>query len=207
MFEQYFFGKELKSLDSPNVPNFTEPKRKLWSERVAAAKKNIQFLKLDNSLEAPREKKKIVVLDFHNVFDENLQKSVQQCSKWNELGYEVHVCSFVGKGGYLHAELLATFEDPSLQKVIRSLIVVFDRKHLKKGKGSIIKMFGDNEDVPLFFVDDGVENLVNVYQVNKPLKQNIHLVHYVSVPSTRKYESEPYTKRIDNFDKLISYIS
>jgi hypothetical protein len=210
-FEKYVFP--LGNIDSPNVTNFTEQKRELWGQRLKEAKEDRHKrggMYAGDELHPPSSKKAkgIIILDHHNVFDSDLEAFIGQCSKWNKAGFRVHVCSFVGKGSPIHAQLLALFEDINIQQVISSLLVVFDRQHLDKGKGVIVKQFlSEYPKTPIYFADDGVENLKNISQVvNLKEAKNLSLVHYVAVPSTQKYPTPPYAKRINSFENLVSHI-
>lgn len=206
--EKYIFP--LKNIDSSNVDTFTEKNRELWDQRLKDARQK-QGSHPHPKLQQPLsydDAKGIIVLDCHNVFDSDLESFIWQCSKWNAEGFRVHVCSFVGKGSLNHASLLGLFEDIDIQRVVSTLIVVFDRHHLEMGKGVIIKQFlGSNPEIPIYFADDGIENLKNVSEVNNLSESpNLHLIHYVAVPRTQKYQTPPYAKRIGSFEDLVSYI-
>ncbi len=207
-FEKFTFP--VKIMNSLNINKFTEEKRKLWDQRLQDAKDKVIFFEFnaDDFTKAKSSNiKGVIILDFHNVFDSDLEVFVKQCSKWNNSGFEVHVCSFVGKGTPIHASLLAFCEDPVIQKVLKSLIICFDRKHLKKGKGNVIMYFLEHmKNVPIYFVDDGVENLENVLQVTKNKYTNLHLFHYVVVPHTRDSKTPHGLKRVENFEELVLYI-
>jgi hypothetical protein len=208
-FEVYFFPSENK-LNSPNVHLFTEEKRGLWGKRLGDAREKNISVELDlKKLSSSKDKRGIIVFDCHNVFDSDIQKFTRQSSLWNEKGYEVHVCSFVGKGTETHAGLLAQFDDPCLQKVLKSLFVVFDRKHPKKGKGIVIQhLMVENKNVPIYFADDEVANLTNVNKVVSKSEDSdfIHYIHYVAVNKRSKDSTPDYAKRIDNFDDLVLMI-
>ena len=217
--EQYLFPQTEK-LNSLNISNFTEIKRSSWQEELENARKNTTFLSPEDLVQASilgcKESKKkckgIIILDFHNVFDSDLSKFVKQCSKWrNENNFEVHICSFVGKGTPVHASLLAFFDDPCIQTVLTSLIVVFDRRHALKGKGHIVKKLftnltlSDMSKIPIFFVDDGIENILNVYEATKSFS-NVHLIHYVAVSETKKVMTPSGAKRVNSFSNLCEII-
>jgi hypothetical protein len=217
-FEYYSFARgSCGTLKSPNIWTFTPDKQKSWPKYCADAQQNaahvIHNVPKDLVLSESKKSGKTIVLDFHNVFDSDIVSFVKQCQTWRNQGHEVYVCSFVGRGGYLHAELLAVFSDPRIQQVLNGLWVVFDRAHLLKGKGQIIKKLFTPETNCIYFVDDGPENLENVHETLKGKDINVQatscntqIVHYVAVPSTRKSYTPQYAKRIGDFKSLVTFI-
>ena len=161
------------------------------------------------------DRKGTIVLDFHNVVDSDPKAFITQASKWNEQGYAVHVCSYVGRGSRLHASLLAFFDQRAVRKVFCSLVSVFNKKSRDVGKGNVVKrlrrlsdkerwiMGGDLVEAateqsssadgvrkkiyypPCIMVDDGLANLQNVYDCER----QCGLVHYLAVPETQRHHT------------------
>ena len=215
--EQYVFPrKSSEELDTLNISNFTEIKRSSWPEELEKARQNTKFLDFKCAVNRPvsekckKKSKGIILLDFHNVFDSNISEFAKQCCKWRkENHFEVHICSFVGRGTPVHASLLAFFDDPFIQTIIDSLIIVFDRRHRLKGKGHIVKNLFANVDyyskIPIFFVDDGIENILNIHESTKTFS-NVHLIHYVAVSETQKVMTPAGAKRVKSFAQLCEII-
>ncbi len=221
-YEHYVFPRKyklgLKLLDTLNISHLTEVKRSAWPGELEKARRDTTFISSENYEHKKNEYKKnqkskgILILDFHNVFDSDIPAFAKQCSKWRtENNYEIHICSFVGRGTPIHASLLAFFDDPSIQSVVDSLIVVFDRRHKLKGKGHIVTNLFANVDyyslskIPIFFIDDGIENILNVHDSTKSFS-NVHLLHYVAVPQTQKVMTPACAKRVNSFSTLCETI-
>ena len=216
-YEIHYFPTSQK-LNSTNVHQWTDAKIKHWPTILQQARSDPtndlmtfhdhgpEAPTIDALVPPPKNAKHVIVLDFHNVFNTDVRGFVAECSLWNASGCEVHVCSFVVKGTATHASLLATFDNPLIQKVIKSLLIVFDRKHPKKGKGHVIQKFLLNEDVHVTFVDDEPENLQNCHEVvhdcSSYSQTRIHYIHYVQVLETRERVTPAYATRIDNFAAL-----
>lgn len=187
------------------------------SEKLNSHKSVPSHIEVHTLIPPPKNARNIIVLGCHNVFDTNIQEFVKQCSLWNTSGYEINVCSFVGKNTENYALLLNTFDNPLIQRVIKSLIIVFDRKHPKKGKGHVIQMLLLNENRRVTFVDDEPENLQNCHDYCIAAKRTmvttsesdndrITYIHYVEDPKTQQCPTPEYAQRIDNFADLVSSI-
>ncbi len=203
-YEIHYFPTSEK-LTSPNVDSWSPLKIQQWPERLQKARSStyldISEIDFDTLISPPTHANNLIVLDFHNVFDTDISTFVQQCSLWNSSGHQVHICSFVGKGTDTHASLLATFDNPAIQKVIKSLIIVFDRQHPKKGKGHMIQHLLLNQNVSVTFVDDELKNLENCYKLVN--RDRVKYIHYVAVPQVRQRSTPGYAKSITNFPDLV----
>jgi hypothetical protein len=212
--EVYFFPSE-KKLDSPNVHLFTEEKRGLWVERLEDVRgKNVPVGICLEKMYPPENKRGIIVFDCRDVFVNDIERFTRQTSLWNERGYEVHVCCFVESGTETHAGLLAQFDDPCLQRVLKSLFVVFDREE----KEAVIQLLlENNEKVPVIFADDETDNFPKVpvcfakddtNNANKVVlmyksKGRIHTNYYTTFNKRSKDSTPDYAEKIDNFDTLV----
>jgi hypothetical protein len=205
IYEDYTFPiKYLFTYNSGEYPNS-------WRENLEYAKQKIVFHPIDDSIyQHPLESEDVrgfIILDFHDVFDSDSITFIRQCSDWNRHGLEVHVCFFVERGSHVHSSILAYFEDPVVQSVIKSLIVVFNRKNVKRGKGIVVEKFlNKSSDRPVYFVDNDVKNLENVFKVTQNKYKNLHSFHYVAVPITKCVKTPPHSKRIESFEELVSNI-
>ncbi len=197
------------SLNSPYIHIFTPEKQKMWENNIRNGQVDSDNILKDVLLQPNIEKltfndkkyDKYIILDFHNVFDSDIVNFIKQCLVWKTKGYAIHICSFVGRGGSLHAQILSVFSDSRVRQSVDSLWLVFDRKSPKKGKGHVIKKILEHTCVDCYFVDDGVENLKNVEIFKIP---DLKLVHYVKCKEDE--ETPSYAIRISNLDDLVKLI-
>lgn len=209
-YEKYKLGSIVGNLNSPNISQMSPTKKAEFLLLLEKFIKNMisQIDPKNDDLVKPipdfKINKKRIFMDWHNVCSTNsleyLYKMLLLINKLNQKGISTTILSYVGFGSEHHAKVLAWCSLPCLQLIVKSLVLVFDKKEILKGKGIIIKKWLDKHpSATTIFIDDGLENLENVKETLCGDRNKCKLIHYVAISDS---PTPDYAIRIQSKEEL-----